>query len=82
MSKTILLRTWVNDDRHTQLDVGDEVMIDDFTSRRTGLEGCQHRIASIDGDALTVTLRTVGHNGTEVIHRNELRPGYAFFRKI
>jgi N-dimethylarginine dimethylaminohydrolase len=82
MRTTILLRTWVNDDRHTQMMVGDEVMIGDFTSKRTGTEGCQHIIHAFDGDALTVTLRTVGYNGTVVIHHNELNPGYAFFRKI
>jgi hypothetical protein len=81
MSTTILLRTWVNDNRRTQIEIGDEVMIENFTTKRTGSEGCQHVIAQIDADELTVTLKIIG-GGTEKIQRNELSSQYAFFRKI
>jgi len=81
MNNTLLLRTWISDGRRTQMNIGDEVNITNFTTKRTGSSGCQHFIEAIDSYRLTVTLRILGE-GNEVIQRNELTSEYAFFRKI
>lgn len=82
MNTTKLLRTWVNDGRITEMLVGDEVNIEDFTTKPLNPDH-QYMIHRVDGQELRVILRSPQlHRALIVVDRNELTEDYAFFRKI